>query len=162
MELNTNESSAQFIELATDIVSAYVSNNSVGAGELPVLIKDVYGALTNVTNPEAHSQATNAKPAVSIKKSITPDYIICLEDGKKFKSLKRHLRTQYGLCPSNTARSGASLPTTPWSRRTTPPPARALRSKWASGRRAPSVAAKNVPRGAGLAPQTYLIFRKIG
>jgi predicted transcriptional regulator len=99
MELNTNESSAQFIELATDIVSAYVSNNSVGAGELPVLIKDVYGALTRVTNPEAHSQATNAKPAVSIKKSITPDYIICLEDGKKFKSLKRHLRTQYGLSP---------------------------------------------------------------
>ena len=99
MELNTNESSAQFIELATDIVSAYVSNNSVGAGELPILIKDVYGALTRVTNPEAHVPATNAKPAVSIKKSITPDYIICLEDGKKFKSLKRHLRTQYGLSP---------------------------------------------------------------
>ena len=99
MELNTNESSAQFIELATDIVSAYVSNNSVGAGELPILIKDVYGALTRVTNPEAHSPATNAKPAVSIKKSIMPDYIICLEDGKKFKSLKRHLRTQYGLSP---------------------------------------------------------------
>jgi predicted transcriptional regulator len=99
MELNTNESSAQFIELATDIVSAYVSNNSVGAGELPILIKDVYGALTRVTNPEAHSPVTNAKPAVSIKKSITPDYIICLEDGKKFKSLKRHLRTQYGLLP---------------------------------------------------------------
>jgi predicted transcriptional regulator len=99
MELNTNESSPQFIELATDIVSAYVSNNSVGAGELPILIKDVYGALTRVTNPEAHSPATNAKPAVSIKKSITPDYIICLEDGKKFKSLKRHLRTQYGLSP---------------------------------------------------------------
>ena len=99
MELNTNESSAQFIELATDIVSAYVSNNSVGAGELPILIKDVYGALTRVTNPEAHSPATNAKPAVSIKKSITPDYIICLEDGKKFKSLKRHMRTQYGLSP---------------------------------------------------------------
>lgn len=99
MELNTNESSAQFIELATDIVSAYVSNNSVGAGDLPILIKDVYGALTRVTNPEAHAPATNAKPAVSIKKSITPDYIICLEDGKKFKSLKRHLRTQYGLSP---------------------------------------------------------------
>ncbi|MBV8763696.1 MAG: MucR family transcriptional regulator, partial [Hyphomicrobiales bacterium] len=64
MELNTNESSAQFIELATDIVSAYVTNNSVGAGELPILIKDVYGALTRVTNPEANSPATNAKPAV--------------------------------------------------------------------------------------------------
>ena len=99
MELNTNDSSAQFIELATDIVSAYVSNNSVGAGELPILIKDVYGALTRVANPDANAPATNAKPAVSIKKSITPDYIICLEDGKKFKSLKRHLRTQYGLSP---------------------------------------------------------------
>ena len=99
MELNANESSAQYIELATDIVSAYVSNNSVGAGELPVLIKDVYGALTRVTNPEASTPANTAKPAVSIKKSITPDYLICLEDGKKFKSLKRHLRTQYGLSP---------------------------------------------------------------
>ena len=99
MELNTNESSAQYIELATDIVSAYVSNNSVGAGELPILIKDVYGALTRVTNPEANSPATNAKPAVSIKKSITPDYIICLEDGKKLKMLKRHLRTAYNLTP---------------------------------------------------------------
>jgi predicted transcriptional regulator len=99
MELNTSEGSSQFIELATDIVSAYVSNNSIGAGELPILIKDVYGALTRVTNPEANPAVTNAKPAVSIKKSITPDYIICLEDGKKFKSLKRHLRTQYGLSP---------------------------------------------------------------
>src|SRR6516225_8050065 len=80
MELNTSEGPAQFIELATDIVSAYVSNNSVGAGELPILIKDVYGALTRVTNPEAHAPMSNAKPAVSIKKSITPDYIICLED----------------------------------------------------------------------------------
>ncbi|MBV8447467.1 MAG: MucR family transcriptional regulator [Hyphomicrobiales bacterium] len=99
MELNSNESSTQYIELATDIVSAYVSNNSVGAGDLPILIKDVYGALTRVTNPEANVPANTAKPAVSIKKSITPDYLVCLEDGKKFKSLKRHLRTQYGLSP---------------------------------------------------------------
>ncbi|MBV9591625.1 MAG: MucR family transcriptional regulator, partial [Hyphomicrobiales bacterium] len=74
-------------------------NNSVGAGDLPILIKDVYGALTRVTNPEANVPANTAKPAVSIKKSITPDYLVCLEDGKKFKSLKRHLRTQYGLSP---------------------------------------------------------------
>jgi len=99
MELSSNESSTQYIELATDIVSAYVSNNSVGAGDLPILIKDVYGALTRVTNPEANVPANTAKPAVSIKKSITPDYLVCLEDGKKFKSLKRHLRTQYGLSP---------------------------------------------------------------
>jgi predicted transcriptional regulator len=99
MEMNTTEGSAQFIELATDIVSAYVSNNSVGAGDLPILIKDVYGALSRVTNGESSTPAVAAKPAVSIKKSITPDFIICLEDGKKFKSLKRHLRTQYGLSP---------------------------------------------------------------
>ncbi|MBV9755183.1 MAG: MucR family transcriptional regulator, partial [Hyphomicrobiales bacterium] len=73
MELSSNESSTQYIELATDIVSAYVSNNSVGAGDLPILIKDVYGALTRVTNPEANVPANTAKPAVSIKKSITPD-----------------------------------------------------------------------------------------
>ena len=97
--MNTAEGSAQFIELATDIVSAYVSNNSLGAGDLPTLIKDVYGALSRVTNGEAAAPAEAAKPAVPIKKSITPDYLVCLEDGKQFKSLKRHLRTQYGLSP---------------------------------------------------------------
>ena len=97
--METTEGSAQFIELATDIVSAYVSNNSVGAGDLPSLIKEVYGALSRVQNGEATAPAEAAKPAVPVKKSITPDYIICLEDGKQFKSLKRHLRTQYGLSP---------------------------------------------------------------
>jgi predicted transcriptional regulator len=97
--MNTTEGSAQFIELATDIVSAYVSNNSVGAGELSTLIKDVYGALSRVKTGEAAAPVEAAKPAVPVKKSITPDYIICLEDGKQFKSLKRHLRTQYSLSP---------------------------------------------------------------
>ena len=97
--MNTAEGSPQFIELATDIVSAYVSNNSVGAGDLPSLIKEVYGALSRVQNGEATAPAEAAKPAVPVKKSITPDYIVCLEDGKQFKSLKRHLRTQYGLSP---------------------------------------------------------------
>jgi len=97
--MTTTEGSAQFIELATDIVSAYVSNNAVASGELPMLIKDVYGALTRVTTGEPAAAAEAAKPAVPIKKSITNDYIVCLEDGKQFKSLKRHLRTQYGLSP---------------------------------------------------------------
>jgi predicted transcriptional regulator len=97
--MNTTEGPAPFIELATDIVSAYVSNNSVAAGELPTLIKDVVGALTRVQTGESATPAESAKPAVPIKKSITPDYIVCLEDGKQFKSLKRHLRTQYGLSP---------------------------------------------------------------
>jgi predicted transcriptional regulator len=91
-----------FIELAAEIVSAYVSNNSVPAGDLPSLIGDVHGALTRVVAgtpaaPEAPPEP--AKPAVPVKKSITNEYIICLEDGKKFKSLKRHLRTQYNLSP---------------------------------------------------------------
>jgi predicted transcriptional regulator len=93
--MNENASSS-YIELAADIVSAYVSNNSVPAGDLPGLISEVHLALARVGNGAA---AEAPKPAIAIKKSITPDYIICLEDGKKFKSLKRHLRTQYNLTP---------------------------------------------------------------
>lgn len=88
-----------FIELAADIVSAYVSNNSVSATELTALIGDVHGALLRVSSGAVEVPAEAPKPAVSVKKSITPDYIICLEDGKKFKSLKRHLRTQYNMSP---------------------------------------------------------------
>jgi predicted transcriptional regulator len=87
------------IELAADIVSAYVSNNSVPAGDLPSLIQEVYGALTRVGAGVSVTPTEPQKPAISIRKSITNDYLVCLEDGKKFKSLKRHLRTQYGLSP---------------------------------------------------------------
>ena len=96
--MNENASST-YIELAADIVSAYVSNNSVPAGDLPGLISDVHLALARVGNGAAEASAEAPKPAISIKKSVTPDYIFCLEDGKKFKSLKRHLRTQYNLTP---------------------------------------------------------------
>ncbi|WP_293853262.1 MucR family transcriptional regulator [uncultured Alsobacter sp.] len=92
-------SAPNFIELAADIVSAYVSNNSVSATELTSLIGDVHGALLRVSSGAVEVPAEAPKPAVSVKKSITPDYIICLEDGKKFKSLKRHLRTQYNMSP---------------------------------------------------------------
>ncbi|MEI8145272.1 MAG: MucR family transcriptional regulator [Alphaproteobacteria bacterium] len=88
-----------FIELTADIVSAYVSNNSVSAAELPALINQVHHALTNISSGKVEVAAEPAKPVVPIKKSITPDYLICLEDGKKFKSLKRHLRTQYNISP---------------------------------------------------------------
>jgi predicted transcriptional regulator len=88
-----------YIELAADIVSAYVSNNSVSASELTTLIGDVHNALLRVSSGTVEVAAEAPRPAVSLKKSITPDYIICLEDGKKFKSLKRHLRTQYNLSP---------------------------------------------------------------
>lgn len=88
-----------FIDLAADIVSAYVSNNSVPAAELPSLISDIHGALLRLGGTPVEETQEPQKPAVSVKKSIASDYIICLEDGKKFKSLKRHLRTQYNMSP---------------------------------------------------------------
>lgn len=88
-----------FIEFVADIVSAYVSNNSVSAADLPALIGDVHAALQRVSKGEAEPAVEALKPAVPVKRSVSPDYIICLEDGKKFKSLKRHLRTQYDMTP---------------------------------------------------------------
>lgn len=87
------------IILAGDIVAAYVSNNSVPASDLPQLIASVHGALIKVAAGELEEPAVELKPAVPAKKSIGPDYIICLEDGKKFKSLKRHLMTHYNMTP---------------------------------------------------------------
>lgn len=97
--MSDNLAAANYIELAADIVSAYVSNNSVPSGDLPGLINDVHSALLKVTGGVVEPQVEAPKPAISVKKSITPDHIICLEDGKKFKSLKRHLRTQYNMSP---------------------------------------------------------------
>ncbi len=90
---------SNYIELAADIVSAYVSNNSVPSGDLPSLISEVHSALLKVGGGAIEIPTEAPKPAVPVKKSVTPDYIICLEDGKKFKSLKRHLRTQYNMTP---------------------------------------------------------------
>ena len=84
---------ADFVSWAADIVSAFVQNNAVPASDLPGLIHSVHAALSNLGSAAGPATAVEtAKPAVSIKKSVTPDYIICLEDGKKFKSLKRHLK----------------------------------------------------------------------
>src|SRR3954454_7778964 len=90
-----------YIELAADLVSAFVSKNSVPAAELPALISSVHQALTQVAGGSTQQPTEEPKraPAVSIKKSVQPDYIVCLEDGKRFKSLKRHLRTVYDLTP---------------------------------------------------------------
>ena len=88
-----------FIELTASIVSAYVSNNPVPAAELSALIGQVHTALTRVSSGHGELPGDGHKPAIPVKKSITSDYIICLEDGKKFKSLKRHLRTRYKLTP---------------------------------------------------------------
>jgi predicted transcriptional regulator len=87
------------IELTAKIVSAFVGNNVTQASELPGLISQVHSALVRVASGQGEAVAEPAKPAVSVKKSMTSDYLVCLEDGKKFKSLKRHLRTQYNMTP---------------------------------------------------------------
>jgi predicted transcriptional regulator len=86
------------VDLAADIVSAYVSNNSVPTSDLPALIGAIHTALSNVGKPQA-PEAPRGEPAVPIKKSITPDHLISLFDGKKYKSLKRHLRTSHNMTP---------------------------------------------------------------
>jgi len=95
------EDKAEVIEMTTDIVSAYVGNNTVSAADLPSLIQSVHRTLSSVTSGVAEVEAAPKEPAVSIKKSITPDYLVCLEDGRKFKSLKRHLRTKYNMSPED-------------------------------------------------------------
>ena len=90
---------ANFIGLTAEIVSAYVSNNTVASGDIPALINQVHSALLRVSSGQAEPSSEPLKPAVPIKRSINPDFIVCLEDGKKFKSLKRHLRTQYNMTP---------------------------------------------------------------
>ncbi|CAM5429289.1 Transcriptional regulatory protein ros OS=Afipia felis OX=1035 GN=ros PE=3 SV=1 [Afipia felis] len=87
-----------FVEMAAGIVSAYVSNNAVQPSDIPILIAQVHAALLKVaTGAEKPIEA--ARPAVSVKKSMTSEYLVCLEDGKRFKSLKRHLRSQYNMSP---------------------------------------------------------------
>lgn len=89
------------MEQTADIVAAYVSNNSVAAADLPALIQSIHKALTGVVTGVETVEVAPKEPAVPVKKSITPDFLICLEDGRKFKSLKRHLRTKYNLSPED-------------------------------------------------------------
>lgn len=90
---------ADLIELTVEIVAAYVGKNTIASTELPSLIGEVHQALTRATGGVEVVLRDDAKPAVPVKRSVTPDYIVCLEDGKKFKSLKRHLMTYYNLTP---------------------------------------------------------------
>jgi len=90
---------SSYIALTASIVSAYVSHNSVPSAEIPSLIGQVHSALQRVSGGQMSTPAEPLKPAVPIKRSVTPDYIVCLEDGQKFKSLKRHLRTRYNMTP---------------------------------------------------------------
>ena len=94
-----NPGESSYIQLTANIVSAYVSNNTVPSAEIPNLIGQIHSALLRVSGGQAPTPAEPLKPAVPLKRSITSDYLVCLEDGKKFKSLKRHLRTQYGMTP---------------------------------------------------------------
>ena len=95
----SGRNSEVLIELTADVVAAYVSNNPVPVGELPNLIADVHAALGRVGGAPEQPVAEKQKPAVNPKRSVHDEYIVCLEDGKKFKSLKRHLRTQYNMTP---------------------------------------------------------------
>jgi len=97
--MTDSPSTSNFIELAADIVSAYVSNNTVPTHELPGLITEIHAALQRVSSGTVEVPVEPAKPAVPVKKSVNAEFLICLEDGKKFKSLKRHLRTQYNMSP---------------------------------------------------------------
>jgi len=98
-ELPVGKEADNNIELTTDIVAAYVKNNTVTMTDLPNLILEVSNAVCQAAHNEAKPINPDLIPAVSVKKSITPDFIICLEDGKKFKSLKRHIRTHFSLTP---------------------------------------------------------------
>ena len=95
----TDAAGKSFIDLTANIVSAYLSNNPTPASEIPNLISQVHAALLRVSSGRTETAAEPAKPAVSLKKSINPDYLVCLEDGKRFKSLKRHLRSRYNMTP---------------------------------------------------------------
>jgi MucR family transcriptional regulator, transcriptional regulator of exopolysaccharide biosynthesis len=94
-----NSGESVFIELTANIVSAYVSNNSVPSADIANLISQVHSALKRVSGAQAAGSVEPLKPAVPVKRSITPEHIVCLEDGQKFKSLKRHLRTRYNMTP---------------------------------------------------------------
>jgi predicted transcriptional regulator len=119
-------------KLTASIVSAYVKRNAVPSAELPKLIGQVHTALTRVSSGRGEALSDVLRPAVPIKKSIAPDYIICLEDGKKFKSLKRHLRTRYTLTPEQ------------------------YREKWGLGSDYPMVAPKYAATRSRLAKQMRL------
>ncbi len=98
MENENNQYQSDAVGLAAEIVASYVAHNSVPASELAHLIHNVHSALTSL-GQSVVEEVKHQEPAVPLKKSVTPDYIICLEDGKKFKSLKRHLRTKFEMSP---------------------------------------------------------------
>ena len=95
----TTASSEEILKMTADVVAAYLGNNTLPATEIPSVINTVYGSLRNLDGVLTNGRVRPPKAPVPIRKSITPDYIVCLEDGKKLKMLKRHLRTVYGMTP---------------------------------------------------------------
>ncbi len=98
-EIDEVDNSDMLMELTAEVVAAYVSKNSLPVADLPSLILDIHTALSQAGTAPPPPQVEKPKPAVSVKRSVTDDYIVCLEDGKKFKSLKRHLMTHYNMSP---------------------------------------------------------------
>lgn len=96
---NQHLKSDDILKLAADVVAAYVSNNPIPVSEVPSMIKSVHSTLGGLAGASPGEMTTAQKPAIPIKRSVTPDYIICLEDGKKLKMLKRYLRSNYNMTP---------------------------------------------------------------
>ena len=133
----------ELLRMTTEVVAAYVSNNTLATGQLGDVIHAVYNSLRGLDGQVAEPPTEPLKPAVPVRKSITPEYLVCLEDGKKLKMLKRHLRSTYRHdARTNTGRNGAWRRITRWSRRTTPS------SAPTSPRRSASAAAPAAARGA--------------
>ena len=123
--------SPNLIELTAEVISAYVTQNSVPTAQLPDLIAVVHGALKMLGQQPTEPASQELRPAVPIKTSITPDFLVCLEDGRRFKSLRRHLSSKYGMTPDQ-YRAKWSLPKDyPWWRRTMPRLAPSLPAAWA-------------------------------
>ncbi len=100
-EVSDNLPHTEVLQMTTQVVAAYVGHNNVGEAQIPEVIKSVYASLAGLDGHTELGAKAKQKPAVPIKKSITPDYLICLEDGMKYKMLKRRLRTTYGLSPED-------------------------------------------------------------
>jgi len=98
-ENDTKSSHGEILRMTAEVVASYLGNNMIPAAQIPEVINTVYGALNGIDTDGGEAKGEPQKPAIPIKKSITNEFIICLEDGKKLKMLKRHLRTTYGLSP---------------------------------------------------------------
>lgn len=134
----TDDQAERLIGLTADIVSAHVANNAVAISDLPMMIANVHGALAGLGGPAAEAAPARPEPAVSIRASIKPDYIVCLEDGKKLKMLKRHLRTAYNMSPDD------------------------YRRRWGLGSEYPMVAPNYAEQRRGLALKIGLGTKRLG